>query len=100
MTTHEAAEVLKLYQYGVQNEVLPHSFDLNDETVEALLRAIGEAEITTNADRLRAMSDEELAEFLRVGCFGVEGMICRKHPQCELCWLDWLRQPAEGGGEE
>lgn len=53
----------------------------------------------TNADRIRAMTDEELAEVL-------DGSIC---PQgynqlgeceaskeiCHTCWLDWLKQECE-----
>ena len=55
----------------------------------------------TNADRLRMMTDEELAQFLpsksmwncppdikdRGGCPG----------ECVPCWLDWLKQEAEEG---
>lgn len=55
----------------------------------------------TNADRIRAMTDEELAVF-------VEGSICPggvcplgnetdvSKPSCQKCWLDWLRQEAGG----
>lgn len=58
--------------------------------------------ITTNADRIRAMSDDELAILL-------EGCICPSEPckkvvnrerqpdkkMCQLCWLDWLKQETE-----
>lgn len=51
----------------------------------------------TNADRIRSMSDEELAkwmfspgicirDFADVKCDGVS---------CKECRIDWLRQPAE-----
>ena len=53
----------------------------------------------TNADRIRAMSDEELAELLLDGCRGSK---CDDHPQnefgsvnCFQCRLTWLKQPAE-----
>ena len=47
----------------------------------------------TNADRIRSMSDEELAEWLefrddncpRAGCY---------KGGCHECWLDWLKQEA------
>lgn len=52
----------------------------------------------SNADRIRAMTDEELAVLL-------EGCICPKDPcpdidrdtptdkqRCTKCWLDWLRE--------
>lgn len=45
--------------------------------------------ITTNADRIRAMSDEELSHFL----FGIQCAPASKPKE----WLDWLRQKAEDG---
>lgn len=45
--------------------------------------------VPTNADRIRAMSDEELSEFLfLVGYHGGCGM--------KEFALEWLQQPAEG----
>lgn len=49
----------------------------------------------TNADRIRAMTDEELAKLL-------SGMSCRRCPisckggfqNCTDFWLDWLKQEA------
>lgn len=53
----------------------------------------------TNADRIRAMSDEEMA---RLVFMGREGLFCNKYSfeckkecSCEDCVLDWLKQPAE-----
>lgn len=65
----------------------------------------------TNADRIRAMSDEELAKIIEIT---IEDDIClypsNGHcPSCifsELCdiergdALSWLRQPAIGGNNE
>ena len=54
----------------------------------------------TNADRIRAMSDEELAEFLGEYKFCdicVEGCAdCTYHGDCDKRLMDWLKQPAEG----
>ena len=56
--------------------------------------------IVTNADRIRAMSDEELAAFLN------STEVCDGHPlencslatiSCEACILKWLQQPAKEG---
>lgn len=53
----------------------------------------------TNADRIRAMSDEELAEFLysykfcdmcEEGCGE-----CRYHGDCERRLAEWLKQPVK-----
>ena len=50
----------------------------------------------TNGDRIRAMTDEELAKILNGGC-PQGGAKC--HGSCETCWLDWLRSPVESEGE-
>ncbi len=53
----------------------------------------------TNADRIRAMSDEELAKFF--GRYGFCGGIiphsyCSKQAVCSLnCVVNWLKQPVE-----
>lgn len=56
----------------------------------------------TNADKIRAMTDEELASWIsglnQDDCpEGKEytGKTCLGFP-CEVCWLDWLRQEATG----
>ena len=67
---------------------------------------IGTHEIQmTNADRIRAMSDEELVNFLmrlmgHAQCFA-EGIFpyhpCPQNHNCKQCGIDWLQQTA---GEE
>ena len=56
--------------------------------------------IHTYADKIRAMTDEELAEFLnknRGGCRATitETYVCNFFGDCEACWLDWLKKPGE-----
>lgn len=46
----------------------------------------------TNADRIRAMTDEELAEYLDGVCHDLWQMFV-KDPK--KMWLDWLKQEAE-----
>ena len=53
----------------------------------------------TNADRIRSMTDEELAKLLLDGCRGSK---CDDQPKnewgnvnCFQCRLEWLQQPAE-----
>lgn len=65
--------------------------------------------IQTNADKIRAMTDEEFAKYLSKQVDVPVG-ICRELPEChedleadrdiplercEGCWLRWLQQPAE-----
>lgn len=53
----------------------------------------------TNADRIRAMSDEELAELLQCGsCPHIEDECTMKG--CEKCISDWLKQPVKDGDGE
>lgn len=67
--------------------------------------------VQTNADRIRAMSDEELAKALiEVNDSGCHIPFCKELPECQrlldegeipeekciVCMLNWLQQPAEG----
>lgn len=52
----------------------------------------------TNGDRIRAMTDEDLARCLsEIGCHKQANReICIAHDRnCEYCWLDFLRQDAK-----
>lgn len=65
--------------------------------------------VQTNADRIRIMTDEELAEFLAktVWRMGENIFSCKNsslYPECLdgmcekcPCYLDWLKSPAERG---
>ena len=53
----------------------------------------------TNADRIRAMTDEELAKYIcktqyREGDVCPPTHNCAVDKSCENCWLDWLKQEA------
>lgn len=48
----------------------------------------------TNADRIRAMSDEELAVVIMCP-YDMEHPLCIQSPKCVDCCLKWLQQPAE-----
>lgn len=50
--------------------------------------------VLTNADRIRAMSDEELVNI--VPCpLGFSMFRCTKNQKCKDCKKEWLKQPAE-----
>ena len=62
--------------------------------------------IATNADRIRSMTDDELAEFAvstGQGCAPGKNFVecCFEHKDglveadCRKCWLDWLKQEDE-----
>ena len=65
------------------------------------------AEPLTNAQKIRAMSDEELVNLHYSGsahCIASDPTVCDRHDfignltPCEQCYLKWLQQPAEGDG--
>lgn len=49
----------------------------------------------TNADRIRNMTDEELAEYLSNVHYCPTPSICDPTKNCNDCWLKWLRSPVE-----
>nr|DAW41281.1 MAG TPA: hypothetical protein [Caudoviricetes sp.] len=64
---------------------------------------IPDCKVITNADRIRNMSDEELAEFLDiVGEDGISSQYtdvpcdcCSEKTECSKCWKEWLQSEAE-----
>lgn len=55
---------------------------------------------TTNADVIRHMSDEELAEHIwgKFGCpDGKSNVTCGYVGNCKDCWIEWLKHPVEEG---
>jgi len=56
-------------------------------------------EAPTNADKIRSMTDEELAEFLdrvdSTNMISCKPMGCASKKHCLDCWLEWLTQPLE-----
>lgn len=64
---------------------------------------IPDRKVITNADRIRNMSDEELAEFLDiVGEDGISSQYtdvpcdcCCEKTECSKCWKEWLQSEAE-----
>lgn len=67
-----------------------------DSPDEDMIRDCQHFSQKTNADRIRAMTDEELMKFIEdtgiAGC-PYPAMSCRA--SCQVCILDWLKQPAE-----
>lgn len=50
----------------------------------------------TNADRIRNMSDEELASWYVIKCEIMMGIKCQKpYKTCKDCILEWLQSEAE-----
>lgn len=52
----------------------------------------GEIHYPSNADRIRAMTDEELAKWLGLKVSACnENEKCGNDYTCDACWLDWLK---------
>lgn len=77
---------------------------INPNFNKDLADALKEFNKKTNADRIRAMSDEELAELLAKGCHETRNcptIIVGPFPyddvveSCEKCWLEYLHKEAE-----
>lgn len=72
----------------------------------AAFNAQQKARVKTNADRIRAMSDEELAHLLTTGHGNFDCSVCKIGDQrkcdmeCGERCLAWLQQPAEEGDHE
>ena len=52
----------------------------------------------SNADRIRAMTDEELVEQFaeEMGfCCPVKGVDCSLEPDCRVCFARWLKQEVQ-----
>ena len=51
----------------------------------------------TNADRIRSMTDEELADWLSIYCCRNKtyDAHCTTFGNCKDCWLDWLHEEAK-----
>ena len=78
--------------------------DSLDEIVEKLAEYEDKEEqkSQTNADRIRAMSDEELVELvIRQGCPPPRNHVtCGTAGTCQECWLKYLRQPVKDGDND
>lgn len=76
------------------NKVLDE-YEYNGKTIREWADLI--ANPKTNADRIRSMSDEELADWLlSQGCKAhITDEWCKKQRNCRACWLEWLREEYE-----
>ncbi len=97
-------EVLRASKAGKQNPLIIYSgkssehlsfADRDMPVIGAFLR--DQKKPQTNADRIRSMTDEELAEVLFGSCIEHMGVEECSHPEeaCKSCVLDWLKAESE-----
>lgn len=84
------------YSVGYSSYKLENVLSWRDECFEVVEKP------QTNADRIRSMTDEELAEVLFGSCIEHMGVEECSHPEkaCKSCVLDWLKAESEGKYEK
>ena len=97
MTRKDAIEAIKCNWPDSRYTILREALDMAVKALEDVTdKNVGKM---TNADRIRAMSDEELAEFIKH--IKVRAAFCKAVKDNDafeaLCSAEWLQQPA---GEE
>ena len=95
MTREEAIEAIKCNWPDSRYTILREALDMAVKALEDVTdKNVGKM---TNADRIRAMSDKELAEFIKN--IKVRAALCKAVGNNdafeELCSAEWLQRPAE-----
>jgi len=99
-------EMSRVFDTGVNNSGVWVRFKEVENLAGIMAYAFTHRTITTNADRIRAMSDEELANTLKdIGMQCPDGHFvgdydCFDGSGCASCWLDWLGQEVDDGEPE
>ena len=104
MTREEAIEAIKCNWPDNRYTILREALDM---AIAALMEPEGkDTYVPTNSDRIRTMSDEELAELMRsmMNCDSCGNMFSFKcdgsYEHCLSVCLKWLQQPAEEDDHE
>ena len=95
MTRKDAIEAIKCNWPDSRYTILREALDMAVKALEDVTdKNVGKM---TNADRIRAMNDEELAEFIKH--IKVRAAFCKAVKDNDafeaLCSAEWLKQPAE-----
>lgn len=80
--------------------MMEHNPDFNRKMADALEAAYEKAKHTpTNVDRIRSMTDEELANWIAWVCYKAYSNWNPHYVQKPKEWLDWLQSSAGGDGD-
>ena len=100
MTRKDAIEAIKCNWPDSRYTILREALDMAVKALEDVTDK--NVEKMTNADRIRAMNDEELAEFIKH--IKVRAAFCKAVKDNdafeELCSAEWLQQPVEENKHE
>lgn len=90
------SEVIAMRKSGMTFNEIAKKFGTSHQAVQMLFKRYYKK---TNADRIRAMSDEELAEFITNDYFvphcPYTECLDNNEESCYGCWLYWLKQECE-----
>lgn len=83
-------------------KVKRNKMQYDDERLETIWNHLlyGDRKPKTNADRIRALSDSKLAEYLCDKSCPPNAHCCGVDMDCRKCWMDWLKQPYEEADEK
>ena len=99
MTRKDAIEAIKCNWPDSRYTILREALDMAVKALEDITDK--NVVKITNADRIRSMSDKELAEFIKN--IKVRAVFCKAVKDNdafeELCSAEWLKQPAKKGTE-
>lgn len=77
----------------LSDEDLMRFRNMGRHSLEEIREKVAFVKTMTNADRIRAMSDEQLAE--RIAGLFEDQRVGIEYSDDAGCWLHWLKQPAE-----
>ena len=100
MTREEAIEAIKCNWPDSRHTILREALDMAISALrqqDVADKHVWKNEPLTNAQKIRAMSDEELAELIdrETDSCAPTGDCEKMSRDCKACWLEWLQQPAE-----
>ena len=109
MTREEAIEAIKCNWPDSRYTILREALDMAISALREQDVADKDVGKMTNAQKIRAMTDEELVNLHYSGsahCIASDPTVCDRHDfignltPCEQCYLKWLQQPAEEDDHE
>ena len=104
MNREEAIEAIKCNWPDSRYTILREALDMAISALREQDVADNDVGKMTNAQKIRAMTDEELVNLHYSGsahCIASDPTVCDRHDfignltPCEQCYLKWLQQPAE-----
>lgn len=96
-------DAINHFKYGISHDIFSEPVTTYAEmAIDALEEQVVKGDIKTNADKIRSMNDEELAEFLNdyhnndvANDEICHAGLCLEDEDCVGCTLKWLQRPVK-----